>query len=90
MSDLQPSPFVKIRVIRGSIERRGFEGWDMRILSPRICTNIGTIWLRLMKVAAQVHGSGRRVHVRLTSAYQLQPVFPSCQSRLLRLVTATD
>ena len=50
--------------------------------------SLGTIRLRLLKVAAQVHVSVRRVHVRLASACPLQHLFASCHARLLRLATA--
>jgi Transposase DDE domain group 1 len=50
--------------------------------------SVGTIRLRLLKVAAQVHVSVRRVQVRLASAYPLQQLFASCHARLLRLSPA--
>jgi hypothetical protein len=50
--------------------------------------SVGTIRLRLLKVAAQVHVSVRRVQVRLASAYPLQHLFASCHARLLRLASA--
>ena len=50
--------------------------------------SLGTIRLRLLKVAAQVHVSVRRVQVRLASAYPLQPLFAHCHARLLRLAPA--
>ncbi len=50
--------------------------------------SLGTIRLRLLKVAAQVHVSVRRVQVRLASAYPLQPLFANCHARLMRLATA--
>lgn len=43
---------------------------------------LGTVRLRLLKVAAQVRVSVRRVHVALCSAYPLQRLFARCQQRL--------
>ena len=45
----------------------------------------GTIRLRLLKIAAQVTVSTRRVHVRLASAFPLQEIFVRAQSELSRL-----
>lgn len=42
----------------------------------------GTIRLRLLKVAAQVKVSVRRVYIQLCSAYPLQALFRACQQRL--------
>ena len=44
----------------------------------------GTIRLKLLKVAAQVTVSVRRVHVQLSSAYPLQALFRLCHARLLQ------
>lgn len=41
----------------------------------------GTIRLRLLKVAAQVSVSVRRVHVRFSRAYPLQSLFASSRER---------
>lgn len=46
---------------------------------------VGTIRLRLLKVAAEVTVSVRRVLVRYTAAYPLQALFRHCQRRLLEL-----
>ena len=43
---------------------------------------LGTVRLRLLKVAAQVTVSVRRVHVQLCSAFPLQALFARCQQRL--------
>jgi len=43
---------------------------------------LGTLRLRLLKVAAPVEVSVRRVHVRLCSAFPLQDVFRAAVSRL--------
>lgn len=45
----------------------------------------GTIRLRLLKVAAQITVSVRRVHVQLASAYPLKALFAQCQRRLRAL-----
>ena len=49
---------------------------------------VGTIRLKLLKVAAQVTVSVRRVYVRLSSAYPLQALFRLCHARLMRLAPA--
>lgn len=43
---------------------------------------VGTIRLKLLKVAAQVQVSVRRVYVRLNSAYPLRELFELCRQRL--------
>lgn len=43
---------------------------------------VGTIRVRLLKVAAEVRISVRRVHVRLCSAFALQGLFRRCQQQL--------
>jgi hypothetical protein len=50
---------------------------------------VGTLRLKLMKVAAQVKVSVRRVYVQLNSAFPLQKLFRLCQERLSALVAAT-
>jgi hypothetical protein len=49
---------------------------------------VGTLRLRLLKVAAQVTVSVRRVYVRLSSAFPLQGLFRGCVPRLLALSPA--
>jgi hypothetical protein len=44
---------------------------------------VGTIRLRLLKVAAMVKVSVRRVHVRLAGAFPLQAVFATARERLM-------
>jgi hypothetical protein len=46
---------------------------------------VGSLRLKLLKVAAQVRVSVRRVYVQLSSAYPLQKLFRLCHSRLMRL-----
>jgi hypothetical protein len=46
---------------------------------------VGSVRLRLLKVAAQVRVSVRRVYVQLCSAYPLQELFRLCHQQLLRL-----
>ena len=48
---------------------------------------VGTVRIKLLKVAAQVKVSVRRVYVQLCSAYPLQGLFRLCQERLSRLGT---
>ena len=50
---------------------------------------VGSVRLRLFKVAAQVRVSVRRVYVQLSSAYPLQTLFRLCQRRLMRLSSAS-
>lgn len=49
----------------------------------------GSVRLKLMKVAAQVRVSVRRVYVQLSSAYPLQQLFRLCHQRLMALVPGT-
>ena len=49
----------------------------------------GTLRLKLLKVAAQVKVSVRRVYVQLSSAFPLQALFSLCQKRLSALVEPT-
>lgn len=46
---------------------------------------MGSVRLKLLKVAAQVRVSVRRVYVQLSSAYPLQELFRLCHERLMRL-----
>lgn len=48
-------------------------------------STVGTIRLKLLKVAAQITVSVRRVHVRLSSAYPCPNLFRLCQARLMHL-----
>jgi len=45
----------------------------------------GSVRLKLLKVAAQVRVSVRRVYVQLSSAYPLQELFRLCHRRLMQL-----
>lgn len=49
----------------------------------------GSLRIKLLKVAAQVRVSVRRVYVQLCSAYPLQALFGLCQRRLMRLALAS-
>jgi hypothetical protein len=49
----------------------------------------GSLRLKLLKVAAQVRVSVRRVYVQFSSAYPLQELFRLCQRRLIRLLPAS-
>lgn len=51
--------------------------------------NLGTLRLRLLKVAASVIVSVRRIHVRLASAFPLKEVFLACQRTLARRVESS-
>jgi hypothetical protein len=46
---------------------------------------VGSVRLKLLKVAAQVRVSVRRVYLQLSSAYPLQELFRLCHRRLMRL-----
>ncbi len=50
---------------------------------------VGTVRLKLLKVAAQVTVSVRRVYVRLSSAYPWQELFRLCHRRLMALAVAS-
>jgi len=50
---------------------------------------VGSVRLKLLKVAAQVTVSVRRVYVQLSSAYPLQEVFRLCHRRLRALAPAS-
>jgi hypothetical protein len=49
----------------------------------------GSVRLKLLKVAAQVRVSVRRVYVQLSSTFPLQELFRLCQRRLMRLAPAS-
>jgi hypothetical protein len=51
---------------------------------------MGSVRLKLLKVAAQVTVSVRRVYVQLSSAYPMQEIFRLCQRRLMRLPLWSD
>ena len=51
---------------------------------------VGSVRLKLLKVAAQVKVSVRRVYVQLSSAYPLQALFRLCQRRLMKLPLWSD
>ena len=50
---------------------------------------VGSVRLKLLKVAAQVRVSVRRVYVQLSSAYPLRALFRLCQHRLAALIPAS-
>lgn len=50
---------------------------------------VGSVRLKLLKVAAQVTVSVRRVYVQLSSAYPLQQIFRLCHGRLLAFSPAS-
>src|SRR5207249_11591964 len=45
----------------------------------------GSLRLKLLKIAAQVRASVRRVYVQMSSAFPLQALFGLCHRRLMRL-----
>jgi len=49
----------------------------------------GSLRLKLLKVAAQVRVSVRRVYVQLNTSFALQELFRLCQRRLMRLAPAS-
>lgn len=50
---------------------------------------VGSVRLKLLKVAGQVRVSVRRVYVQLSSAYPLQALFRLCHRRLMALTPAS-
>ena len=48
----------------------------------------GTLRVKLLKIAAQVRVSVRRVYVQMCSAYPLQALFGRCHRRLMGLAPA--
>jgi len=50
---------------------------------------VGSVRLKLLKVAGQVRVSVRRVYVQLSSAYPLQELFRLCHRRLMALMPRT-
>lgn len=49
----------------------------------------GSLRLKLLKIAAQVRVSVRRVYVQMSSAFPLQEIFALCHRRLMRLAAST-
>jgi len=49
----------------------------------------GSLRIKLLKIAAQVRVSVRRVYVQMSSAYPLQALFALCQRRLMNLAPAS-
>ncbi len=49
----------------------------------------GSLRVKLLKIAAQVRVSVRRVYVQMCSAYPLQELFARCHRRLMRLAPAS-
>ena len=60
------------------------------VITPAEVPTAGTIRLKLLKVAARVTVSVRRVYVQLSSSYAWPGVFRLCQARLMELVPAED
>lgn len=50
----------------------------------------GSLRLKLLKIAAQVRVSVRRVYVQMSSAFPLQDIFALCHRRLMRLALPAD
>ncbi len=50
---------------------------------------VGSLRLKLLKIAAQVRISVRRVYVQMSSAFPLQALFELCHRRLMRLAAPT-
>lgn len=64
------------------LRTQGLSGTDLERATA------GSIRLKLLKVAAQVRVSVRRVYVQLSSAYPLQQLFRLCQQRLAAMSPA--
>lgn len=50
---------------------------------------VGSVRLKLLKVAAQVRVSVRRVYVQMSSAYPFRDLFDRCHRRLTQLTPAS-
>jgi hypothetical protein len=50
---------------------------------------VGTLRVKILKVAAQVSVSVRRVYVQLCSSYPLQELFRLCHQRLMQVDPAS-
>jgi hypothetical protein len=57
--------------------------------SPLAVATVGSVRLKLLKVAAQVRVSVRRVYVQMSSAYPWRELFERCHGRLMRLAPAS-
>lgn len=57
--------------------------------SELAAATVGSVRLKLLKVAAQVRVSVRRVYVQLSSAYPWRELFSLCHGRLRRLASAS-
>lgn len=68
------------------LERLRALGWAGTELAR---STAGSVRLKLLKVAAQVRVSVRRVYVQLSRAYPRQELFRLCHRRLMMLVPAT-
>ena len=62
--------------------------WSL-VGTPLARATAGSLRLKLLKVAAQVRISVRRVYVQLSSAYPLQELFGLCHRRLRQLPRST-
>ena len=73
--------------------RRGSAGSTGKGMEPNTMlaasATAGSVRLKLLKVAAQVRVSVRRVYVQLNSAYLWQDLFRLCHRRLLALGSAS-
>lgn len=65
------------------LRTRGLSGTELEEAT------VGSVRIKLLKVAAQVRVSVRRVYVQLCSAYPLQRLFRLCHRRLMRLTMAS-
>jgi hypothetical protein len=61
----------------------GLAGSELAVAS------VGSVRLKLLKVAAQVRVSVRRVYVQMSNAYPLRELFERCHRRLTRLTPAS-
>jgi hypothetical protein len=57
--------------------------------SELAAATVGSVRLKLLKVAAQVRVSVRRVHVQMSRAYPFRGLFERCHRRLTRLAPAS-
>jgi hypothetical protein len=76
----------KIKVIAGRLLRE----LERKLAGTELAqATVGSVRLKLLKVAAQVRVSVRRVYVQLSSAYPLQALFRRCQRQLLARAPAS-
>ena len=67
----------------GALRTQGLSGTELERATA------GSLRIKLLKVAAQVRVSVRRVYVQMSSAFPLREIFALCHERLMRLAPAS-